>query len=58
MSSAAYMTDISKSKQCGPNQTAPDLDPLSLPSTNSLVINVSTIFAADNNLALKVSIIV
>ena len=31
MSSAAYMTDVSKSKQCGPNQTAPDLDPLFCP---------------------------
>ena len=31
MPSAAYMTDVSKSKQCGPNQTAPDLDPLFSP---------------------------
>ena len=29
MSSAAYMTDVKKkSKQCGPNQTAPDLGSL------------------------------
>ena len=31
MSSAAYMTHVSKSKQCGPNQTAPDLDTLLCP---------------------------
>ena len=31
MSSAAYMTYVSKNKQCGPNQTAPDLDPILCP---------------------------
>ena len=35
MSSAVYQTDVSKSKQCGPNQTAPDMDPLCLRSTQS-----------------------
>ena len=31
MLSAAYMTNVSKGKQGGPNQTAPDLDPQCLP---------------------------
>ena len=31
MSSAAYMTNVSKDKQRGPNQTAPDLNPYCLP---------------------------
>ena len=31
MSSAAHMTDVSKNIQCGPNQTAPDLNPLFRP---------------------------
>ena len=34
MSSAAYMTGVSIRKQCGPNQTAPKLDPHSLRSTH------------------------
>ena len=41
MSSATYMTDVSKGKQCGPNQTAPLLEPLFLRSTRSKVNNVS-----------------
>ena len=31
MSSAAYMTNVSKRKQCGPDQTDSDLDPHCLP---------------------------
>ena len=31
MSSAVYITNASKCKQCGPNQTFPDLDPHCLP---------------------------
>ena len=31
MSSAAYITNVSKGKQRGPNQTAPDLDPHRMP---------------------------
>ena len=31
MSSAAYITNVSKGKQCGPNQTAPDLQSHYLP---------------------------
>ena len=63
MSSAAYITDVSKSKQCWPNQTVPDLDPLCLHSIQHKSILSAQYLQhkgpeSDNNLAQRVLIIV
>ena len=47
MSSAAYAVNVSKSKDCGPNQTGSDVDPHFLRSTHLPANNVSKYFAAE-----------
>ena len=49
MLSVAYITDVSKSKHCGPNQTAPDLDPLFFALHIQISQLCQLIFAAVNN---------